>query len=373
MPPVTPLPFYAKFSSNLISIVLIGLIIYLGKDILMPICFAVVLAFLLLPVSNWLTRLGVPEVVAMLVAILLGLMVIVGLGYFLSSQIAGFVDDIPKIKKNLSHHLETIQGWIRDNFKFSKREQDKAVQDATKDMQSSGPGVLGTTVLSAASALIYVVLLPIYTFLIMYYRNLIRKFLIQCFADTHKSRVEEVLHESRSIIQSYMVGLLIEMAIVAGLNAAGFLLIGIEYAIFLAVMAAILNMIPYVGMLIATVISMVITLTTAQDLSDILWVGLVLLIVQFIDNNFLMPYVVSSKVKINALVSIVGVLVGGALAGVSGMFLSIPGIAILKAIFDRVEDLKPWGMVLGDDQSAGKAGTALRIRKKAKTKTEDKS
>jgi predicted PurR-regulated permease PerM len=63
-----------------------------------------------------------------------------------------------------------------------------------------------------------------------------------------------------------------------------------------------------------------------------------------------MPYVVSSKVRINALVSIIGVLIGGALAGISGMFLSIPGIAILKAIFDRVEGLKPWGDILGDDE-----------------------
>jgi predicted PurR-regulated permease PerM len=365
MPPTTPLPFYAKLSFNLISVALISLLIYLGQDILMPICFAIVLAFLLLPVSGWLTRKGLPEVVAMLLAILLALLVILAIGYFLSAQIAGFVDDLPKIKRNLDHHLETVQEWIRDNFKFTKREQETAVQNARKNMQGRGPGVLGTTVLSAASVLIYIFLLPIYTFLIMYYRNLIRKFLVNSFAETHKEKVEDVLHESRGIIQSYMVGLLIEMAIVIGLNAAGFLAIGIEYPIFLAVMAAILNMIPYVGMLIATVIAMVITLTTAENLSDIIWVGAVLLVVQFIDNNFLMPYVVSSKVKINALVSIVGVLVGGALAGVSGMFLSIPGMAIIKAVFDRVDDLKPWGMLLGDDRYATRT-SKLRLKKKSK-------
>jgi predicted PurR-regulated permease PerM len=76
-----------------------------------------------------------------------------------------------------------------------------------------------------------------------------------------------------------------------------------------------------------------------------------------------MPYVVSSKVKINALVSIIGVLVGGALAGVSGMFLSIPGIAILKAIFDRVDGLQPWGMMLGDDRTMTKPTIRQRIRR----------
>jgi predicted PurR-regulated permease PerM len=160
-----------------------------------------------------------------------------------------------------------------------------------------------------------------------------------------------------------MVGLLIEMGIVAALNATGFLMIGIDYAIFLAVLAAILNMIPYVGMLVAAVVCMLITLANTNQISDILWVAVVLTIVQFIDNNILMPYVVSSKVKINALVSIIGVLVGGALAGVSGMFLSIPGLAIMKAIFDRVDELKPWGMILGDDRTLAKPTIAQRLKK----------
>jgi predicted PurR-regulated permease PerM len=208
-----------------------------------------------------------------------------------------------------------------------------------------------------------VVLLPIYTFLIMYYRGLIRKFFMDIFPDRHRKSVEEVMQESKNIVQSYMVGLLIEMAIVTALNATGFLIVGIEYAIFLAVLAAILNMIPYVGMLVATVICVLITLTTSTNLSDMIWVSVTLLVVQFIDNNFLMPYVVSSKVRINALVSIIGVLVGGALAGVSGMFLSIPGIAILKAVFDRVEELKPWGMLMGDDMSMVKPRRRQRATK----------
>jgi predicted PurR-regulated permease PerM len=203
-----------------------------------------------------------------------------------------------------------------------------------------------------------VVLLPLYTFLIMYYRGLIRKFLIDIFSERHHSSVQEVMKESKTIVQGYMVGLLIEMAIVAALNAVGFLIIDIQYPIFLAVLVAILNMIPYVGMLI--------TLTTSTNLQDIIWVGVILIVVQFIDNNLLMPYVVSSKVRINALVSIIGVLIGGALAGVSGMFLSIPGVAILKAIFDRVDGLQPWGMLMGDDLSMVNPRKRQRIKAREK-------
>lgn len=366
MPNNVSLPFYAKFSLNLLAVVLIGVIIFLGQDILMPLGFAVVLSFLLLPVNNWLARKGLPQVPAMLLSIFLAVAFLTGIVYFFSVQIAEFTDDLPQIKRNLNRHIYTIQQWVGENFNISKREQEEAVQSATEDMKTTGPGVLGTTFLTAASVLIMAVLLPIYTFLMMYYRDLIRNFLITVFADKHRESVQDVLRESRVIIQSYMLGLLIEMAIVAALNATGFLIIGIEYAIFLAVLAAILNMIPYVGMLIATVICMLITLANTNDIADIIWVGVALTVVQFIDNNLLMPYVVSSKVKINALVSIVGVLVGGALAGVSGMFLSIPGIAILKAILDRVEGLQPWGRLLGDDRTMEKPTIRQRLRRTVK-------
>lgn len=360
-------PFYAKFSFNLLTVFLLGTLIFLGQDILTPLGFAVILAFLLLPFSNWLERQKVPQVAAMLLSIFVAILFIAAVVYFFSTQIAEFTDDLPKIKRNLNRHITTVHNWVRENFNITRREQEEAVQSATEDMKTTGPGMLGTTFITAASVLILVVLLPIYTFLIMYYRDLIRNFFISIFAEHHRSSVEEVLRESRVIVQSYMVGLLIETAIVAALNAAGFLIIGIDYVILLAVLAAILNMIPYVGMLIATVICMMVTLANASDISDIIWVGVVLTVVQFIDNNLLMPYIVSSKVKINALVSIVGVLVGGALAGIPGMFLSIPGIAILKSIFDRVDGLQPWGMLLGDNRTIVKPRIRERL-KRVKTK-----
>lgn len=361
-------PFYAKFCFNLLTIVLLGGLIFLGQDIIMPLCFAIVLSFLLLPVNNWLVKIGCPQVPAMLISILFGILFICGIIYFLSSQVAHFVQDLPQIKKNLNRHVETIQRWIGDTFNLTRREQREAVQSATQDMKTSGPGMLGSTFITVGSFLVVVVLLPIYTFLIMYYRELIKKFLVSIFADKHRTSVEEVIRESRVIIQSYMVGLLIEMGIVAALNATGFFIIGINYAIFLAVLAAILNMIPYVGMLVATVICMLITLANSNDFADVIWVAVALTVVQFIDNNLIMPSVVSSKVKINALVSIIGVLIGGALAGVSGMFLSIPGIAIMKSIFDRVDGLQPWGMILGDDRTMAKPTIKQRIRKVTKKK-----
>jgi predicted PurR-regulated permease PerM len=151
---------------------------------------------------------------------------------------------------------------------------------------------------------------------------------------------------------------------VAVLNILGLLLIGAPFAILLGIISAILNLIPYIGGLIAVVLTALITFTNTGSITKMVWAVIVFMIVQLIDNNFLVPKVIASRVKLNALISIVGVLIGGALCGIGGMFLSIPFIAICKVIFDRVEDLKPWGKVLGDDIPVTNLTHVLKKRKK---------
>lgn len=342
-------PFYQQFSLTLISLSIICYTIFVASDIIVPLAFAILLAILLLPIVSFLERKKVPRALANIIAILIALLFIGSIIYFLSSQISGFMQDLPSIKQHLADHWITVQKWVSQKFHFTRLEQTKFMTNAADKIKNSGGGILGNTVITVTQSMMVLVLLPVYTFLILYYRGMIKKFFLGVFKDEHEDRVMEVLKESRSIVQGYMIGLIIEMGIVAAINSAGFFILGIRYAIFLGVLAAILNMIPYIGMLIASIFCMLITLTTSTEITDIVGVLVILIVVQFIDNNIIMPKVVSSKVKINALFTILGVLIGGALAGISGMFLSIPAIAILKVIFDRVDDLKPWGMILGDE------------------------
>ncbi len=353
------LHFVPRLAYLLIILCLIGGIIYIGHDIVVPIAFSILLSVLLLPVNNYLEKKKLPRVLAILLSLTVAIVFIAAIVYFISTQIASFTDDIPAIKKQLQTHFNTMQKWVYQQFHITRKEQTQFISNATEKIKDNGSGFIGETFLSVTQTVMVLVLLPVYSFLILYYRDMIRKFLTDVFGMQHEEKVKEVLRESRSIVQGYMVGLMIELAIVAAINSAGFLLLGISYAILLGVIAAILNMIPYIGMLIAAVFCMLVTLTTSTDMSDVIWVAVVLTAVQFIDNNIIMPKVVSSKVKINALLSIIGVLIGGALAGISGMFLSIPVIAILKVIFDRVEDLKPWGMLLGDEITVVKQGKVL--------------
>ncbi|MEO5502010.1 MAG: AI-2E family transporter, partial [Ginsengibacter sp.] len=150
---------------------------------------------------------------------------------------------------------------------------------------------------------------------------------------------------------SYMVGLVIEMVIVAVANSAGLLILGVRYAIFFGVMAAVLNIIPYVGMFIATLFTVLVTLTTSNSSSDLIWIIIIFYGIHMIDVNILMPKIVASRLRINALISILGVIIGGALTGISGLFLSVPAIAFIKILCDQVDSLKPWGQLMGDETS----------------------
>jgi len=185
-------------------------------------------------------------------------------------------------------------------------------------------------------------------------------FIIHLFDEKHSANVLKTVMEIKSVVQHYVTGLLIETLCVAILNCIGLLLIGAPYPILLGVIGAILNLIPYIGGLIAVALTGIIALINTGDAYIMLASIGVYMAVQFIDNNFFVPRIIGSSVQLNALVSIAAVLIGGALCGVGGMFLSLPFMAIFKVVCDHVNSLKPWGMLLGDAEQA--RWRMLRIR-----------
>jgi predicted PurR-regulated permease PerM len=342
-------PFYQKLSLTLLAVVLLGLLVFLGKEILLPLLFSVLLSTLLLPVTAFLNRKGFHKVFSILIPVLLSFFVIAGILYALSSQVVNFLDDMPTLKERVGEVSTGLQKWVNENTHITVHKQNQYIAQAADNLKEQVPKLVGMTFISLTGLLSYLIFLPLYTFLILYHKNTIKTFLIGVFRNGSEQRVREVLTESTTIGQHYVFGLLIETSIVFGLNTVGFLVLGIKYAIFLALLAALLNLVPYVGMIVANILCMLVTLVSSDSLSDVLWVGVVLAVVQLFDNNIGMPMIVSNKVRINALVTIVGVLTGGALCGVPGMFLAIPAMAVCKVVFDKVPELNPWGVLFGDE------------------------
>jgi predicted PurR-regulated permease PerM len=346
----TEYPPYVRLSLNLLSLALILLGLYLASAILVPLSFAILLAALLLPFVNYLIRLRVNRVLAIVSSIILSLLVIGTVIYFLSTQIGNFLDDIPTLKQRFGEVLYSVKRWVQENFNIEITKQNQYLNETAEKVKTNGTSIVQTTVVTLTEIFSYVLFLPVYTFLILYHKELIKRFLCEVFKKTSdKDEVMDAIYEAQGISQQYLMGLLIELMIVFALNAIGFLVLGIKYAIFLALLSALLNLVPYIGMITAGLFCMLITMISDNDISHVLWTGGILYGVQIIDNNFLMPFIVGSKIKINSMAIILGVLLGGALWGVPGMFLAIPALAVLKVVLERMENLKPWAIILGDD------------------------
>lgn len=352
-------PFYIKAPIILLGIVILVFILNILQDVLVPLAFATLIAILLNPLCNRLDR-KLPRVVSIILAMLIGIVVLIGLMYFLSSQVAHFFNDLAAIKLKFAKLLHELQIWLQSTFGLSTAKQVQIINDAANGSKA----MIGQTLSGVLGVLSVIFLIPVYTFLILFYKTLILNFLYEVFSEENKTKVGEILGETKFAIQSYIVGLLIETSIVAILNSSALLILGVQNAILIGVIGAILNLLPYIGGIIAIALPVLMaTLTKDGFTTQFLVVGAYALI-QFIDNNILVPRIVSSKVQINALISIVIVLLGAALWGISGMFLSIPFIAVLKIIFDRIDGLKPWGKLLGDNIPTEHMGQLKRLRKK---------
>ncbi|HCN83337.1 MAG TPA: AI-2E family transporter [Sphingobacteriaceae bacterium] len=338
-------PFYIKGTTILLGLVLLTYSLSNLRGILTPIAFAMIIAILLNPLVNRFRKKKIPHVVSILLSMLIGICVISSILYFLSSQIVRFSENLPLLKEKFNGLLSELQHWLEQDFGMAIQTQVKLLKDAVDSSKALPGQIFGT----ALDMLGVILLIPVYVFLFLFYKDLILNFLYEVYAPEHSKQVAEVLTQTKTAIQSYMVGLLLEAIVVAILNSTALLILGVEYAILIGVMGALLNMLPYIGGLIAIALPVLIATMTKDGFSTQFGIIITYNIIQFIDNNILVPRLVSSKVQINALFSIFVVLLGGALWGISGMFLSIPFVAIVKIIFDRIDELKPWGKLLGDE------------------------
>ncbi len=371
-------PFNIIAASVLVCLSLIIALLYVGQHIIFPILLAMLCAILLRPVVKFFNKkLKFPYVLAVAFTVFLSVIFIAGIVLFVSWQIGDIANDWNKIKTNVAVHSHNIQHWIKQSFHISYTDQDKYIKQATKESLSNTTSNVGNTLSSFTDALMNLILIPIYTFLLLLYRDLFVGFLFKLFSKEHHQKLNDILNNVKIAIHSYLTGLLTEMTIVASLTSIGYMIVGVQYALLLGVITGILNLIPYVGITIAGLLSIVATLGGSTDLSIIVGVVIVNVVVQFFDNNILVPMVVSSKVKINAFVSLVSIITGGAIGGVAGMFLAIPIIAIIKVIFDRIEFLEPWGYVMGDNLKQSQKVIKIKIpflkRGKRIGKKEDKA
>jgi predicted PurR-regulated permease PerM len=340
-------PNYQKGIFTILVIVGLIALIYLTSDILFPLIFAFILAVLIRPIDSFLQKKWkFPKILSIVITLLITLAFFAGILFLLGAQLKSFFNDLPQTEKNVTKIIHDTTHWISHTFGISNNQQEKIVKDNLKGSNFVSMERFG----SITEVLMYFLLIPIYLFLFLFYRSLLLGFLMRLVSKQVTEQMQVVVNDIKVIIRRYILGLLIEILVVAALTSLGLWLIGVKYAIFLGLITALLNLIPYVGIIIANLLSCLISLSNNPSFEQsVLGVLAVIGFVQFLDNNILMPRIVGSKVRINALASILSVIIGGSLAGVPGMFLAIPVIAILKVVFDSIPSLEPYGYLLGDE------------------------
>ncbi len=346
--PPFKLPFYAKLSLIFVGAYVFVYMLYAGRAIILPLMYAMVIATILTPVVNYLERKKVKRIIAITLAVLLFLAFAAALMYVIMRQMSMLANTLPQMKLKMDQSLNDLASWASVHFKIDPEKTNEWIINAKSDLASNGNGMIGQTLLTITGLLEILILIPIYVFMILYYQPLLFEFLGKVFARVHKNKVEDVLFLTKRIIQNYLSGLLIEAVIVGSLNTIALLIIGIDYAILLGITGAILNVIPFIGGILSVTVPVVIALVTKESHSYIFLILMAYAGIQLFDNHYITPKIVASKVKVNALMAVIMVLVGGAIWGIPGMFLSIPLTAIVKVICEHIDQLKPWAILLGD-------------------------
>lgn len=342
------MPFYAKVTTLLIGLFAFIAILYFAKSIIIPIVFATIVAIMLNPLVVFLERMRINRIVAITVVMILTFIFISAFVFLIISQASRFGDSLPAL---IEKFTVIINNTISNGADYFNKDPQKIYDWISKtqgELINSSTAAIGHSLVIVGSGLVILFLLPVYIFLILFYQPLLLDFIHKLFGSENQSKITEIVGQIKTVIQRYLFGLLIEAGIVAALETAALLMLGIEYALLLGILGALLNMIPYLGGLVAVAMPMMVALVTKSSPVFAVYVLVAYYIIQLIDNNYIVPYIVASKVKINALFSIIVVIAGNVLWGIPGMFLSIPMLAIVKLICDHIDQLKPWGLLLGD-------------------------
>lgn len=341
-------PFFTRLAYVLISLVIVIYGMYILRDLLIPLTFSGIIALLLVPVCLFLEKYGFPRWLAITVAVLLTLGLIALFFYIIYVQITDLEEILPQLTDKAEKWYRDLQFMIRDTFHISRTKQRIEGQKYLTEFIKNNGDIITNTLSTTTGLLGNLTLIPLYVFLLLLYRDFIRVFFYKALKPVSNHRVDVVLKKVKDVVVNYVVGLIIVIGIIGILNTTGLLILGIDHAFFFGFFAAILVLIPYIGVAIGSLLPIVFALITKDSAWYAFGVAALFFGVQFLEGNFITPYVVGSKVSINSMSAIIALIIFGNLWGLSGLVLALPLTAIIKVIFDSIEGLRPYGFLIGD-------------------------
>lgn len=292
-------------------------------------------------------RKGIKRGLASFLCIALFLSLIAGILLLMSWQLSSLSENMDEMKDRLISLFNDMRVWLSKSIGVSYRQQEKIITEQTSTGATSAGSMAMSFATGTFSILINALLVTVYMFLFLYYRSHIKNFILKLTDRSDKELADEIVHKSGQVAQKYLSGLGAMIFILWIMYGIGFSIIGVENAIFFAVLCGILEIIPFVGNLTGTSLTVLSVVVQGGDTRMIIWVLVTYFVVQFIQTYILEPLVVGEQVSINPLFTIMSIVVGEMVWGISGMILAIPLIGIFKIICDHVPSLQPYGFLIG--------------------------
>jgi predicted PurR-regulated permease PerM len=341
----------------LLAMALIFCLIVL-EQILVPLFFAILFAYLLYPAAEKLERAGIPRVITNLVLILSSIAAIGGFIYLIGFLVANFADGFSEIREQFKDNVEFFMDRTGSVFGLGE-EQLRGIFD---DIDGVAEYVIDFFT-ATTNTIVAFGLMPVYTFLLLLYRNKFREVVEKITPERTTEMADRIVDQIAKIVPRYLKGLIVVVLILMVVNSTVFWLAGIEYAILIGVIAALFNLIPYLGTVLGYAAALFFVLAT-QSPALALWVFILFFPVQFFENNILTPNITGSYVRLNPLVIILALLCGALLWNLPGMLLVIPYLAMFKIVCDNIESLQPIGYLISTRGTEEFTPSAEGIKKK---------
>ena len=336
------------YTFMLIGLSLLVFVLHKLDDLLLPLVYAILLSLLLMPLVTKLEKWRWPRMLAIATAILTVIIGLVLLFGFFGSQIVSLRSELPLIQSKLGVLFDQQQQQLAHRFHFQPMSHEQVIDSSLSALQKQGSKYVGSTLNTTLGVLSTVTLVPIYIFCFLYYRDHLRQFMFRFVEPDKRTMVLQTVDNIQNVVQGYMTGLFTVIVVVSIMNAIGLLALSVKYAIFFAVFASVLAVIPYIGITVGSIIPALITYVETGSLTHGLLVVGVFMFVQVISDNILSPLITASKVSLNPLTAIIALILGAQLWGTPGMILSVPISAVIKVVLDANKATEPWGFLLGD-------------------------
>jgi len=372
---MTRIPGYIKYLAILAAIVLTAYVLIVAKSILSPLLTALILALLLHPVSASMERIRIPRGISSVLSIVLVVLTIAGLSVFFSAQVRNIGRDMNQIEAKINDVIDRSSNWMDITIGIEPQEQTTYIKESLTSLLRGSTSFLSNTLSATAGFFTAFFLCIICLFFFLYYRKFLMAFVYRLFKPANHTKVGDTVIKIEQVVRSYIVGLFTVILIIGILNTVGLMVLGIQHAVFFGALAAVLTIIPYIGVFIGSLLPILFALVTKDSLWYPVGVALLFWAVQFLEGNFITPNVVGGKVSINPFAAILVLFFGGMIWGAIGMILSIPMLAIAKVVFDEIEPLQPYGFLLGNppdkytlENRKGRLSKIRIVKKKSSSK-----